>query len=123
MAYHLELPKGSSIFLVFHIALLKPYQREPPIQVINPLPPLATESHPIICPTKVVAYREIKQKGVAVKQMLVEWEGLLAEQRTWEDINTISRLVHNLNLEDKIKSDGRRDVTINLDMEEVVSRL
>lgn len=48
VAYKLQLPPSSSIYPVFHIALLKPFKGMPPDQIINPLPPLATDSHPII---------------------------------------------------------------------------
>lgn len=60
IAYSLKLLEESSMFPVFHITLLKPYRGETPVQIINPLPPLIMESHPVICPTRIVAYREIK---------------------------------------------------------------
>lgn len=124
VAYSLQLPLESMIYLEFHIALLKPYQGDPPNRIINPLPPLATESHPVIYPSKIVAYRIIKQKGRTVRQVLVEWVGLPREHRSWEDFDSIQRLIMNdSNLEDKIILNGHGDVTIELDLEEIVTRL
>lgn len=56
-------------------------------------------------------------------QVLVEWLGLDPDEKTWEDIETIARLVSSSNLEDKVESDGKGDVTIGLDLAEVVLRL
>lgn len=56
VAYKLTLPQESSIYSMFHIALLKSFQGTPPEQAINPLPPIATKAHPIICPEKIIAY-------------------------------------------------------------------
>lgn len=54
---------------------MKPFQGDPPKEIISQLPPLATEAHPVIFPSKVVAYRKIKQHGRESKQVLVEWAG------------------------------------------------
>lgn len=75
----LTLPQESSIYLVFHIARLKPFQGTPPDQAINPLPPIATEAHPIICPEKIIVYRQVKLRGKSITQVLVEWAGLPKE--------------------------------------------
>lgn len=63
VAYHLKLPPESSIFPVFHIALLKPFHGDNPEKMISPLPPLAVEGHPLICPSKVIAYRRLNREG------------------------------------------------------------
>lgn len=59
-AYRLKLPVGCNLFPVFHIALLKPFQGSRSEETTSLLPLLATEGHPIICPSKVIAYRQIK---------------------------------------------------------------
>lgn len=123
VAYKLKLPTGSSIFPIFHIALLKPFQGSNLEKTVSLLPPLAIESHPIVVPTKVLAYRQIKHKGKATTQVLVEWAGLPPENKSWEDINAIKRLVLDKNLEDKIAMKGERDVTVTLELDSVVARL
>lgn len=123
VAYRLKLPAGCSIFSVFHIALLKPFQGSNMGEMTNPLPPLATKSHPIICPTKIIAYRQIKLRGKSTKQVLVEWAGLPAENRSWEDIDSIQRLMAEDNLEAKIAAEGGRDVTVTLELDAVVKHL
>lgn len=123
VAYRLKLPSGSTIHLVFHIALLKPFQGNRPQELVYLLPPLATESHLILYPTNLVAYRRIQRKRKAITQVLVEWLGLPPEQRMWEDISTIQRLTDLENLEDNFVSDECGDVTIQLELDIVVQRL
>lgn len=53
----------------------------------------------------------------------MEWVGLPPEHRSWEDIDTIKRLMTEGNLEDKINLDGGGDVTVNLDLDIVIARL
>lgn len=48
--------------------------------------------------------------------------GLLEENKFWEDIKSIQRLIDD-NLEDKVESVEGGDVTVQLDLETVVSRL
>lgn len=60
VAYRLKLPPYCTIYPMFHITLLKAYHGTPLDQVVNPLSPLAANSHPIIFPAKMVAYRQIK---------------------------------------------------------------
>lgn len=59
VAYRLKLPPDNTIFPVFHIALLKPFQGNPPEETISPLPPLAKEAHPVIFPSKIITYRQV----------------------------------------------------------------
>lgn len=121
VAYHLKRPVGSNIFSVFHIALLKPFHGSNLEEMTSLLPPLAVEGHPIVCPSKVVAYRQIKQRGKTMKQ--VEWTGLPNDDRSWEDITSIERLMSGENLEDKISEKVGRDVTVRLELDTVTKRL
>lgn len=70
-----------------------------------------------------MAYRVVNKKGKKVRQILVEWLGLDPDERSWEDVETIARLVPLTNLEAKVNSDGGRDVTIGLDLAVVLERL
>lgn len=87
------------------------------------MPLLASEGHSIVCPSKVIAYRQIKQREKIAKQVLVEWVGLQANERSWEDLTTIERLMKEANLEDKISAEEGKDVTIQLDLDTVTKRL
>lgn len=53
----------------------------------------------------------------------MEWIGLPTENRSWENIETIQRLMEDNNLEDKIKPEGGGDVTVELDLDRVVDHL
>lgn len=74
MPYRLKLPPDCHIYPVFHIALLKEFKGDNPVDVEITVPPLSTESHSVILPTRIVAYHVINQKGRKVKQVLVEME-------------------------------------------------
>lgn len=56
-------------------------------------------------------------------RVLVEWLGLEPDAKSWEDISTISQVAPSSNLEDKVNSDGIGDVTVALDLTEVLHRL
>lgn len=58
-----------------------------------------------------------------MEQVLIQWLGLGLDEKTWEDLSTIARLAPSSNLEDKVSADGVRDVTIRLDLDEVMNRL
>lgn len=123
VAYRLKLPSDCKIFSTFHIALLKRFIGENPDQEAITLPPLPTDAHPIVIPHKITAYRLINKKGKKVEQVLIQWLGLGLDEKTWEDLSTIARLAPSSNLEDKVSADGVRDVTIRLDLDEVMNRL
>lgn len=70
-----------------------------------------------------MAYRQVKIRGKNVKQVLIEWEGLASEDKSWEDLNMVQKLMTEGNLEDKLSSADGRDVTVELDLNIVVERL
>lgn len=70
----------------------------------------------------MVAYRQIKQRGKPITQVLVEWAELPKEHRSWKDIDSVKRLMADTNLEDMINSDGSKDVTVDLDLKTVAMR-
>lgn len=79
VAYQLQPPLESSIFPVFHIGHLKPSQGDQLETAGVTLPLLALDVYLIVFPTRIVAYRRVKQRGAERHQVLVEWAGLSEE--------------------------------------------
>lgn len=123
VAYRLQLPDESGIHPVFHIALLKPVVGIVPEEKRQPLPPLSTDGHPLVMPSRIVAARRIVHQGEEVNQVLVEWNGLPKEEHSWEDMTYIQKLIPSLKLEDKLRSEEGRDVTVTLDKVTIVNHL
>lgn len=82
VAYRLALPEGSTIFPVFHISLLKPFVGDIEAVQVRELPPLAVDAHPIEVPARIRGYRIVTVKGQKLEQVLVEWMGRSAEERS-----------------------------------------
>lgn len=74
--YRLELPPSSSIFLVFHISLLKPFVGSLEDGQQLAIPSKAIDAHPIVVPSSIIRYRIISRKGHKQEQVLVDWKGL-----------------------------------------------
>ncbi|XP_077234234.1 uncharacterized protein LOC143876425 [Tasmannia lanceolata] len=110
VAYRLSLPEGSKIHPTFHVSLIKPCVGDPSSHAI-PLPPVTTESHPLVQPSQVLATRTIQRGQSLCSQVLIQWSGLPPSDATWEDASEIQRLFPALNLEDKVPFDGGRNVT------------
>lgn len=118
VAYRLELPRGSSIFPVFHISLLIPFVGSLEEGHQLTLPTKAVDTHPLIVPASIVGYRIISHKGQKREQVLVDWIGLPPLDRTWEDLRWVAHLNPNSNLEDKVCSAREGDVTVLIDQAE-----
>jgi hypothetical protein len=78
VAYRLKLPSKARIHGVFHVALLKKYDGDPPVAVM-PLPPIL---HGQVLPTPAAVIRARLNRGQW--QVLVQWEGRTAADATWE---------------------------------------
>jgi hypothetical protein len=81
VAYRLRLPPKARIHDVFHVALLKKYEGDPPGTIVPLLPTLHRRVIPI--PAAVVRARLNRGRW----QLLVHWEGRPAADSTWEDID------------------------------------
>lgn len=117
VAYRLQLPEGSCIYLVFHIALLKNVVGEVPDGLQQPLPLLDTRSQPVVIPHQIMAYRRVLCWGTETIQVLA------AEECSWEDLEYVQSLVPTLELEDKLRYDDGGDVTIPLNIHNVTKQL
>lgn len=73
VAYKLTLPEKNSIFLIFHISLLKPFVGEIEKCVKVSLPEQAIDAHPISTPHSIIGYRIVTIKGRKIEQVLVDW--------------------------------------------------
>jgi hypothetical protein len=106
VAFELGLPPESKIHPVFHVSQLKPCH-DATIQPLE-LPPLAIDNHPLIQPLAILGWRN--KEGTADQQVLVQWNGMLPEDTSWENLADLRTTFPNLNLEDKVFVDGGRDV-------------
>lgn len=98
IAYKLALPTASRIHLVFHCSLLKK-QQGPATDVIDPLPPLNVDNHPLISPLAILDTKLDSSTTPPTRLVLVQWLGLSPEDTTWEPWNELCAQFH---LEDKV---------------------
>lgn len=107
VAYKLELPSHTKIHSVFHCSLLKQYSGPIP-PIVAQFPPDSVDNNHIVSPLEILSSRTTTQDGLSCKQVLVQWNGLLPEDTTWEDWETLKQ---HYNLEDKVIFDGVGIVT------------
>lgn len=98
VAFRLKLLEGSTIFPVFHAALLKPFKGTETGETKLELPPLAVDTHPLAWPEKIWKGRIIVKQGRKVQQLLVSWKGLPTEETSWEDLDFLKQLMPDSNL-------------------------
>ena len=81
MAYRLRLLPKARIHDVFHVALLKKYEGDPPGAIV----PLPSTLHGRVIPTPAAVVCALLNRGRW--QLLIHWEGRTAVDSTWEDID------------------------------------
>ncbi|KAK8924154.1 hypothetical protein KSP39_PZI019727 [Platanthera zijinensis] len=96
VAFKLELPESSKIHPVFHVSMLKKYfpSASYPVHAIPGLD-LAriNKRHPI----DILQRRTIQKEGHLYHQGLIQWEGMLPEEATWETLSELDNtLLHHL---------------------------
>jgi hypothetical protein len=74
------LPPRAKIHDVFHVALLKKFEGEPPSS-ITPLPPIQ-HGRVILTPEKVICAR----LNMGAWEVLVSWQGQSSTGTTWEKV-------------------------------------
>jgi hypothetical protein len=98
VVYKLALPSHSKIHNVFHCSKLKLHEGELP-SLPDSLPSDSIDNHPLLSPLAIIGHRTQAVDGQAVRQVLVQWQGLLPDDNTWEDWEDLRRAY---NLEDKV---------------------
>jgi hypothetical protein len=98
VAYRLELPTHSKIHDVFHVSLLKLYEGPTPLQV-DQLPALSFDNNLVVAPLVILDFQTQLIDGKPTCFALVQWEGLLADDTSWE---LWDELKTTYNLEDKV---------------------
>ncbi|CAL9013158.1 unnamed protein product [Prunus brigantina] len=87
VAYKLQLPGPSRIHNVFHVSLLKKKLGSN----VSPSPTLPPMTDGLVhwMPAQILNRGLIKRKNKPVTRWLIQWEGLPAEDATWEDASDI----------------------------------
>lgn len=67
----------------------------------------AMDGRPITILTNIFEYHIITKKGHKNEQVLVYWIGLVATNRSWENLDWVSHLNLDSNLEDKVRRNMR----------------
>ena len=104
VANHLDLTEGSKIHPTFHVSLLKAHHR-----LISPdtlqLPSEAVDHQPLIRPLVIVDHCRTQ---AGEKEVLVQWEGLLPQDATWESWAQLLVDYPELHLEDTVPFEGEK---------------
>ncbi|XP_077215782.1 uncharacterized protein LOC143850412 [Tasmannia lanceolata] len=111
-----------------YFSSLKPFHGTIP-ELVCTLPPQSLNNQPLISPLAILGQRTVFQQGKLVTQVLVQWQGLLPEDTSWENLLTIKSDFPHLCLEDKasfprVGNDSNQVTQVSLpdqleDMEEV----
>ena len=101
VAYRLQLLAGARIHDVFHVGLLKPFRGDPPAAT------------PVLPPTGAFFQDRRRVVGPAASRvwhLLIQWQGLLEEDATWEQVEEFRQHFPDLQLEDELFAQAGRDV-------------
>ncbi|KAL4292815.1 hypothetical protein AHAS_Ahas18G0065800 [Arachis hypogaea] len=98
-ALHRKLRYSLQRHPMFHVAVLKQFHGDPPVEPITvPYLQSSLQLRPIaIFDSRSMAFDE----GVQT-QVLVDWEGASKDETMWEDLEELTRLFPEINLEDKV---------------------
>lgn len=78
---------------------MKPHKGHPTVSFTPSLPSNFLDNHRILRPQSFVDTRTIQKDDTTKTEVLVQWEGLLLEEASWEDI---------YDLDDKVSLEGER---------------
>lgn len=74
VAYKLSLPLGRDISATHPVTIH----------------PLTMDAHPVDIPSEILAYQRSIHKGRVFEQVLVDWQGLGPDHRSWQDLKSIA---------------------------------
>jgi hypothetical protein len=102
--YKLQLPAKAKIHDVFHVALLKKFDGEPPSAIVA-LPPI---QHGCVIPTpeKVLRARLNRSNW----ELMVSWQGQSSNSTTWEKLTKFRAAYLEVQLKDALFLDEGRNV-------------
>jgi len=100
-AYRLKLSEGPRIHPIFHCSLLKSFKGNPEQGSEVALPKCFTQHQPVISLMAILDYCRASEQ--APWEVLVQWEGLLLEETSWEDWKQLCADYH---LKDKVNFQG-----------------
>jgi hypothetical protein len=93
-AYKLQLPEGTLLHDVFHVSQLKKHIGPKAIPSKN-LPLVTPAGKVKYCPVALLQRRQVPRSAgdydIAVPQWLIQWEGMTADEATWEDADFIAK--------------------------------
>ena len=101
VAYNIQFLGGAHIHPIFHVSLLKKYVGE--CTNVSPKLLLITKEGEVeLEQDKIIDTSQVKQGNKFVKEVLVQWRRLPAEEATWEDADLLKQQFPTMNLEDKV---------------------
>ena len=109
VAYRLALPDHSRIHPVFHVSQLKK-KLGALDHVAMELPLMKDDGHLQLEPVRILDFRWRKVGKKVLQDALVRWSGTAEEDATWESFSDLQQQFPDLNLEDKIRLLGERNV-------------
>ena len=83
VAYKLKLLENSLIHPVFHVFMLKKYTKRAAVKGL--LPQVIDKNAGKVLPLAILDQRMVNKRERSAKQVLVHWNGMTAEDSTWED--------------------------------------
>jgi transposase InsO family protein len=104
VAYRLQLPPGARLHDVFHVGQLKAYEGPPPTAPA-PLPPVQ-DGRLLPSPERVLKAQLRRGEW----RILVQWQGLPADDATWEPLAKFKDQFPEVQLEDELFEEAGRDV-------------
>nr|GEU54242.1 Ty3/gypsy retrotransposon protein [Tanacetum cinerariifolium] len=108
VAYRLALLKTSKIHMVFHVLILKDFLGNG-IEEVSNLPEEFYEGHPVEQPLLVCDARTILRNGIPTQQISMQW---VEATWDWEWLSEFQAAHLTYNLEDKVNSKERGNVTL-----------